>query len=767
MTAPAPVPAIDDRSYQELLDDALARIPVHNPEWTNFNRSDPGVTLVELFAFLTESLLYRANQIPERNRRKFLSLLGVPLAPASSARGLVTIANERGPLAATTLDAGLELAAGKVPFRTEDGLDVLPVEGRAFVKRPLANPSQQVVDYYKHLYASYQGTKPPLGDLRLYETVPLETAAPVEAAATVDGSLWIALLLREGDDVQDAAAKQARLREARQAIAGRTLSLGVVPAVDEPSATLTPTGRERPGSDARIDYQLPVGGALPDDVSQRRPRYRSLDAAASGDVLLDPGVVQLQLPDEAALGLWTNLDPLESGVGDFPPTLEDSKLDGRLLTWLRLKVSAGAGARILWTGINAARVSQRAHVAGEVLPAGTGEPDQTVQLARTPVIPDSVRLTVSAGGRTDEWLQIDDLLAAGPEVPLPEDPRAAPGAPPPPPRPTLVYALDPAAGELRFGDGARGARPPAGAILRVSYDYGAGAAGNVAAGRLATAPSLPAGMKVSNPVRTWGGAEGETVAEGEKQAARFLQHRDRLVSVADFESIVWRTPGIELGRVDVLPAYSPELAPSAPGDAPGAVTLLVVPREDPLHPDSPEPDAAFLDAICGYVDPRRLVTTEVFLRGPTYRELWVSVGIDVVAGASEAVVREQVRGELQRFLAPVDPTLPPWYEDVPVSVDTPYVHQERGWPLGKPVVALELQAVASRVAGVRYVRPVQLAEGNGSAVDQVGLQGLDLPRVVVRVASGEPASLDALRGARAPDAPPQSTVPVPVVPDTC
>ena len=67
MSVPAPV--LDNRSYQDLVDEALARIPIHNPEWTNFNRSDPGVTLIELFAFLTESILYRANQIPERYRR--------------------------------------------------------------------------------------------------------------------------------------------------------------------------------------------------------------------------------------------------------------------------------------------------------------------------------------------------------------------------------------------------------------------------------------------------------------------------------------------------------------------------------------------------------------------------------------------------------------------------------------------------------------------------------------------------------------------------
>src|SRR6266487_3846487 len=107
MSVPAPV--LDNRSYQDLVDEALARIPIHNPEWTNFNRSDPGVTLIELFAFLTESILYRANQIPERNRRKFLALLGVPLQPASSARGIVKLANERGPSETLTFHTGIEV----------------------------------------------------------------------------------------------------------------------------------------------------------------------------------------------------------------------------------------------------------------------------------------------------------------------------------------------------------------------------------------------------------------------------------------------------------------------------------------------------------------------------------------------------------------------------------------------------------------------------------------------------------------------------------
>lgn len=42
-------------------------LPAHTPEWTNHNEGDPGVTMLQLFAFLTESLLYRANLVPERD----------------------------------------------------------------------------------------------------------------------------------------------------------------------------------------------------------------------------------------------------------------------------------------------------------------------------------------------------------------------------------------------------------------------------------------------------------------------------------------------------------------------------------------------------------------------------------------------------------------------------------------------------------------------------------------------------------------------------
>ena len=82
-------PALDDRSFEDLVAEVLARIPAHTPEWTNPRPGDPGRTLVELFAWLTDTLLYRANLIPERQRLTFLRLLGVQMRPAIPARGLV------------------------------------------------------------------------------------------------------------------------------------------------------------------------------------------------------------------------------------------------------------------------------------------------------------------------------------------------------------------------------------------------------------------------------------------------------------------------------------------------------------------------------------------------------------------------------------------------------------------------------------------------------------------------------------------------------
>src|SRR5262249_59976768 len=107
--------------------------------------------------------------------------------------------------------------------------------------------------------------------------------------------------------------------------------------------------------------------------------------------------------------------------------IEDEAVAARVITWLRISSSAATSARFLWMGINAVPVTQSAQIVNELLPDGTGEPEQAVTLSRPPVLPGSVTVTVTTlQGQSDVWQEIDDLGAAGAEAPVPE-PRTAPG----------------------------------------------------------------------------------------------------------------------------------------------------------------------------------------------------------------------------------------------------------------------------------------------------------------------------------------------------
>jgi hypothetical protein len=78
---PISPPGLDVRDYEQLLDELLGRIAVYTPEWTDFNESDPGIALIELFAFLAESLLWQIDQRKRRRRRRrLLSFLLVTTA---------------------------------------------------------------------------------------------------------------------------------------------------------------------------------------------------------------------------------------------------------------------------------------------------------------------------------------------------------------------------------------------------------------------------------------------------------------------------------------------------------------------------------------------------------------------------------------------------------------------------------------------------------------------------------------------------------------
>jgi predicted phage baseplate assembly protein len=727
---PLPPPPVALLSYRQLVREALERVPSHTPEWTNLNDADPGVTIVQLFAFLTETLSYRADLVPVRSRSKFLQLLDVPLRPAQPARGLVAFTNQRGPLAATALPRETEVTAGRVPFRTVNALTVLPIEGRLYRKARL-DPARtnEVKRLYERLYGDLASTGV---SLDFYETRPFDppvtgvTLPHVDLRTdTTDGALWIALLARPNEPVA----------AARAVLANAILTLAVLPAVEQHTKDIPPRRAETVAESANLSFHVPRRAGA--NVS-----YDALDARPSAALALNPGVVELRLPGADRLAWTEDMDPLEPGVGDLPPSLAESEDGQRLITWIRVRAPEGA-ARLSGIWVNGAEVTQRAWVPGESLPAATGEPGQRAVLANTPVLPETAVVTVNG----DVWQRVDDLFAAGPEIPqtaprLAERPTSSTATPT-----SRAYTLDPESGDIRFGNGFNGMRPPLGATIVASYAYGGGQAGVVAINAINRGPTLPAGIQVSNPAPTWGGSDSESVADAEFRIPRWLRHRDRLVTEDDFREIAWATPGVELGRVEVLPLFHPARGALV---AAGTVTLLLVPLTDPLHPDNPEPDRLFLEAVCRYLEPRRLVTTELFLSGPEYRDVIVSAGVDIVPGQEQGPVLDRIGVEIRRFLSPLAGGF-----------------EGRGWPLEKEVDAGEVLASVARVPGVARVTGLLLGNTAGDPIATLPISGLQLPRVAgVAVRIGPPAPLSDVAGVPTGDGAPRR-VPVPVIPEEC
>ncbi len=127
-----PVPNLDDRRFQDLVDDAKRLVQQRCPEWTDHNVSDPGVTLIEAFAFMTDQLLYRLNRVPDRNYVKFLELIGVRLFPPTGARVPVTFyltapQPDVVRIAAGTIVATVRSATDEsIAFTTLDELRIVP-----------------------------------------------------------------------------------------------------------------------------------------------------------------------------------------------------------------------------------------------------------------------------------------------------------------------------------------------------------------------------------------------------------------------------------------------------------------------------------------------------------------------------------------------------------------------------------------------------------------------------------------------------------------
>lgn len=667
---PIRVPSLDDRSYQDLVDEMLARIPAHTPEWTNPVPGDPGRTLVELFAWLTDTLLYRVNLIPERQRLAFLRLLGIQLRAARAARTVVAIGFDAPANTAAQFLPALTRIKGPVLFESRGGITVLPVVGETYAKRPLTPAEREAMgDKIAQLSRLY-----PVSNVAVpYLTTPVFADGRAERDGfdlvqhTVDQSLWYALLapLETGQPADIAAAVDAVKTTLGQGPAGgpQQLNIALAPKLSLPGF----------GENAGERTPIPCTWELstPDPANPRGVAFLPLTVVSdTTEGLTTDGVVRLSLPSKASFFAPSNdvRTDVDAGTGDKPPRLDDTAKARRLVAWLRLRPAVNLDSLALtWSGVNGVEIDQRQTTAGLVVGQGTGQPDQALTLPSGGVEADSFQLQVEeAGLGFRRWRRVDDLATAGVQE--------------------AVYELDAESGTVRFGDGVRGRIPARGARFRVEQmRVGGGEAGNVGPGALtqvqpATTPV--AKLKVLQPLAAQGGRDAESVAEAEKRIPALFRNRDRAVTADDYEQLAFTTPGVRVGRVEVLPRFKPQERRS---DVPGVVSVMALPYRASHDAPYPRVDRPFIESVFKRLADRKPLGTELYVIGCEYVPLAISVGIDNPGGREET--RTAVQAALKQYLFCLPPGGP----------------QGTGWPLGRTVKRRELEIVISRVEAVTGV----------------------------------------------------------------
>ncbi|SBT07496.1 conserved hypothetical protein [Candidatus Accumulibacter aalborgensis] len=751
---PLIAPILDDRSFEDLFAELRNRIPVYNPTWTDHLDSDPGITLLQLFAYLGEGLQFRFNQIPEATQIAFLKLLDLPMEPSRPAQVLVRF--ESKVANGVVLYGGDQVKAGKTLFTlTQDAtiwpLDCVTVARRSLLSDEDLGDTAKVRAFIDGLDSELsvavrgsvdairlaQGEDQPVAPYDVLTLTSDALSAPVDFSATVDGCLWIGVL-KNTDVVKDPVVDLQRP-------AGRTLPLAIgfapaawYPGIDEVAACAA-------GDGPSLIWQASLA-QLDKDGS---PAYTAVRVAGDSTAgFTRQGVVRLELAaDLTPLGVPVAPIGL-AGSGDFPPELDDDRAD-RLWFWLR--VWRGDGSRIgevRWVTLNAVPGEQSVAAAGELLGSGNGQPGQVYQLAHTPVLLDPrypVRLQVEESGVWTDWTQVDTLDAS----------TSA----------DRHFALDAEAGTLRFGE----RWPQLGERLRViGYRWGGGAAGNVAAlgidklgallaGALPPAPLVRAGqvaLKCSNPLPASGGADSESLDAALRRIPSELRRNHRAVARDDFAELALQTPAVVLGRAECLPLFH---APSR-SRKPGTVSVVVWPARDAQHPNAPLPDAWELTQVCGWLDRWRLVTTELYVIPPTYRRIALAVSVKVRDGYGLDAIRDWVDILLRQYLAP----LPPFGPD------------GHGWPLGRRVLARELEGVAMQVEGVDYIETLRLDAANTDQDGQISwaateilpIADWEVPEVAGIIVVDEATELPAPGSGLAPPLA-RPPVPVPVLRDIC
>ena len=590
-------PKLDDRKFQDIVDEAKKRIPHYIREWTDHNVSDPGVTLIELFAWMTDMILYRLNQVPELHYIKLLETLGIRLNGPEPARVPVTFWLSAPQETKVVIPAGTEVASMQtetersIVFTTDEDFRIQPPELDSVLTR-VASSDRRGKRYHKHslsqLDSGFKGfdiftPDPPQRDDAIY--------------FGFENDLSHHLL---GLDIECDSAGGA----------------GVNP-------NLPP-----------YVWEASTGG--------REDRWQSCEVDSDTTKALNhSGRIKLFLPKMGKISVnnkslfWVRLRIREiteaerqEGVSPYSKSPKMSRLS--ITSW--------------GCTIGATHAQQ---VMNEFLGRSDGSTGQRFHLQRTPVLARKAgeQLMVKVEGTVPQkYSEVADFADSGAyDRHYTLDSVSG------------EIRLGPA---VRQQDGTvklYGAVPPREANLVFScYRHGGGQEGNVQRGILRTLKtSIPFVARVSNRKAAEGGLDAETLEAAMMRAPQLLRSRGRAVTESDFEFLAQQALPSAISRVKCL-----QPRPSEAGRVkPGQIYVLIIPRiHSParyLEAAELQPDEADIARLSELLEERRLLTTRLDIRAPVYRWVTCKVQLRANPGVNPETVEAEVLNRLHTFLNPI------------------------------------------------------------------------------------------------------------------
>ena len=655
---PLQVTNLDDLTFASLKTELRRRIPAYTPEWTDFNESDPGIALIELFAWLADILVYRINKIPDNAYIKFLQLLNIQLDLPVPAHVYLTF---------TLVSKDLPNAV-PIPGGTQAGLSS-------------SSSTPVIFETADNLYACG-------ASLAAVQTYDGARYSVITNFNPTDGGSWYPF----SKAPQAGAAVYLGFDRAFPSLGGFQFPLTIL--VKTPAVTGSAQGATMPNASgsnppviAVLEYSTSSGWSPINVVS---------DSSAA---LTQSGVIQFKAPSDWAAVQYGAL----------------RKSSDPAYYWMRYRIDQLLGPgyqappQITNVLINTITARNAVTVQGELLGASHGLPNQTFQLRNVPVlpipsdVPGIIEVDEGDGNGFQLWTQVTDFAGYDRNSKVY----------------TLDYStgtvafgngVNGAIPHFLSLDGSNLEPSDLPNIRVTQYQWGGGAAGNAGADTITSLlTSIPYVSSVTNLLPSSGGADEETVSEAEDRAPEQIRTLSRAVTVEDFVALALRTPGGHIKRATAIPLLRPitQVIRAADGSvvlpppAPGVVTVLVVP--DGPDPQQPIASDQTLASVAQYLDTFRLVTCELYVSRPIYRSVEIQARVIVQPSANSGEVQTALETALLNFYNPLVGGQPPPAPPGAASTSAP-PPLGTGWPFGGTIFVSEAYRQILQVPGVQYIQ---------------------------------------------------------------